>query len=251
VQDSANKIRMSRAAHAPRCAQQLIVICSMDVCAHHAITCANRRTTEANLSRWHQECQAGQPKRGGNLQDPYSHPLYSIPAKTHRLLLRVTRVPSSAGASAPPLVSVETLRRLPTSHFFRGLADFQVASASVPMLDRTQPSVTPANHPAVAEPNRVEQPLLVLPPLFSLSDAPFKYGYKGFARKDMRTSIAWAPAAQKVLIGWEDATPSVLPYDDSAVAQVRPNMSCSRRRGLHFPGLCPEHGSNADYAAKG
>ena len=171
------------------------------------------------------------------MQDPYAHPLHSSVSRPHRLLLKVTRhTAAGAGAAADtadanstapragaarPTASVEVVARLPVTHAFRGLADFQVVSSTAPLLDRSSARVSAPNQPAAAEPNRAEQPFLVLPPLFSTTDSTFKYGYKPFARKDARASLVWAPSGKQTAVAWGDPCPAALSGCDTALKQVQ------------------------------
>ena len=154
----------------------------------------------------------------GTMQDSYSHPLYSAASAPHRLLLQITHTPSADPSSAPE-VTVQPVARLTSTHTFRGMADFQVVSSTVPLLDRATPQMPDCNRPNEAEPNRAEQPLLVLPPLFSTTDVPFKYGYRAFARKDPKASISWQPAGKQTVISWADVCPQP-PVDDDAAHQT-------------------------------
>lgn len=151
------------------------------------------------------------------LQDPYAHPLYSSTSQPHRLLLKVARGRSGDNGSA---VSVTVVRRLPVTCAFPGMADFQVSSADAPRLDRAQPHVSAANIAHTAEPMRDEQRMLVLPPMFSVAEQPFKYGYKAFARKEPRAALAWLPGGKQAVVGWGEAAPAAAQPMDAKAKQV-------------------------------
>ena len=157
------------------------------------------------------------------MQDAYAHALYSTAAAPQRLLLRLSALPPAPGAppGASRRAAAAAVCRLPATHAFRGLSDFQVVGAAAVPLDRAAPGVPTANAAAAAEPGGCEVPLRVLPPLFSVSDTPFKYGYKGFAKKDVRTGIAWAPAGKQTVVAWDAPCPPPPAEDDAALALVR------------------------------
>ena len=58
-----------------------------------------------------------------HLQDGFSHPLYSRLAYTNRVLLQVKR---KKGADGKEIFHVCVVSRVPVTHEFSGLADFQV-----------------------------------------------------------------------------------------------------------------------------
>ena len=112
------------------------------------------------------------------------------------------------------------MRRLPVTCSFTGLADFQMVSADAPRMDRAQPHISEANWPHSAEPMRNEQRLLVLPPLFSVTEHPCKYGFKPYGRKEPRTAMAWLPSGKQMLAGWGDPVPAAVQLTDAKVKQV-------------------------------
>eukprot|EP00892_Ulva_mutabilis_P003772 jgi/Ulvmu1/1767/UM118_0006.1 len=149
--------------------------------------------------------------------DGASHPLLSYQYDCSRILLKVTR--SEAGGEAG--FKVEAVANITKSHEFRGLADFQVVSSAVPDLDRSGDTVTAANKPDVAEPNGGEHPLLVIPPELSRTDGTFAYRYRGFAKKDVRTEIAWTPHRRVMIVAYDVGTvPQPQPRDDRGAAEA-------------------------------
>lgn len=103
------------------------------------------------------------------------------------------------------------------------VSSVQVISSTVPDLDRSADTVTPANKPDVAEPNGSEHPLLVIPPELSRTDGTFAYRYRGFAKKAVRTEIAWAPHRKMMLIAYDVASvPQPQPRAEEDAAEVLP-----------------------------
>jgi hypothetical protein len=150
------------------------------------------------------------------MQDPYSHPLHSSCTHRVRLLLRISREHKDGASGA----GVQVVARLPRTHVFGGLADFQVVSRAICPLHRTTPGVSQSNEAHYAEPNRMEAPLLVLPPLFSASDCSFSYDYIGFAHRESSLSMAWTPKAKQAVIAFDAATPAVLDMADTDLESV-------------------------------
>jgi general transcription factor 3C polypeptide 5 (transcription factor C subunit 1) len=108
-------------------------------------------------------------------EEPTSHAIYGERTTAQRLLLRISRPRgtagedgSSSGATAP--VTARVVARVPTSIRFNGLADYQYIPVD-PTL-RSRPSMPYDQRPEKAEPSRIQQPFLLIPPLFSKVDVP-------------------------------------------------------------------------------
>jgi hypothetical protein len=63
-----------------------------------------------------------------SLQDGFSHPIYSSAVPTSRVLLQVKRTKAADGQY---VFQVSAVARIPTTHEFSGLADFQVLFVAV------------------------------------------------------------------------------------------------------------------------
>jgi hypothetical protein len=64
----------------------------------------------------------------GNVQDGFSNPFYSSAAPSSRVLLQVKRTKAADGRYT---FHVSAVARIPTTHEFSGLADFQVLFVDV------------------------------------------------------------------------------------------------------------------------
>ena len=126
--------------------------------------------------------------------DPLSHPLFGDKHLCRdKLLLRISRRRPGAGlsmdvdaaaagaglgssSSDPAGVQVQVMGRVDTIVRFSGLSDFQYLSlAAVPPTLRGGPAM---NAPEAAEPQKLQQPLMLVPPLFSRTDTPADYAFK-------------------------------------------------------------------------
>lgn len=98
----------------------------------------------------------------------------------------------------------------------------QVISKAVPELDRSLDTVTAPNKPDVAEPDGCEHPLLVLPLILSRTEVPFPYRYRGFAKKAVRTEIAWTSSKKMMIVSFDAGTvPQPRPRDQEDLVHVR------------------------------
>jgi general transcription factor 3C polypeptide 5 (transcription factor C subunit 1) len=115
--------------------------------------------------------------------DPLAHPLVSEQRNSAGLLLRVSSSCGGAGGAS----AVAT--RVDSGYRFAGLADAQYLSAPPPKRPRLSTSGADdfADAPDALEEAGEPTPLLVVPPFFFRSDAPYDYAF--------RTSVAAADAA--------------------------------------------------------
>lgn len=104
----------------------------------------------------------------------------------------------------------------------------QVIASAVPDLDRSVDTVTAPNKPDVAEPDGCEHPLLTMPTALSRTDVPFPYRFRGFAKKAVRTDIAWTPHKKMMIVAFDAATvPQPQAKDEEDLAQVPATVSCN------------------------